>query len=167
MKIILTTLRNVWPHLNFWQFNSIAKFAHWFSLTKVKFHMANLEFFLEVETTRVQIQVLFRAMVDETLDMFPTSITISLGSFTIEFWRGWLLIEFENEVFEDLVGCGGLAKHATFVAINSKYFNYNFDAIYIYILLEQTIYCFKYLYRLFLHKFYSNILQIIYQNKLD
>ena len=113
MKIILTTLRNVQPHLYFWQFNSIAKFAHWLSLTKEKFHMANFEFFLEVEATRVQIQVLFRAMVDETLDMFPTSITISLGSFAVEFWRGWLL--FENEVFEDLVGCGGLAKHAIFV----------------------------------------------------
>ena len=77
--------------------------------------MANLEFFLEVEIIRVQIQVLFRAMVDETFDMFPTSITISLGSFAVEFLRGWLLIEFENEVFEDLVGCGGLAKHAIFV----------------------------------------------------
>ena len=65
--------------------------------------MANLEFFLEVETTRVQIQVLFRAMADETFDMFPTSITISLGSFAVEFWKGWLLVEFENEVFEDLV----------------------------------------------------------------
>ena len=77
--------------------------------------MANLEFFLEVEITRVQIQVLFRAMVDETFDMFPTSITISLGSFVVEFLRGWLLIEFENEGFEDLVDCGGLAKHAIFV----------------------------------------------------
>ena len=77
--------------------------------------MANLEFFLKVETTRVQIQVLFRAMVDETFDMFPTSITISLGSFAVEFRRGWLLIEFENEVFEDLISCGGLAKHAIFV----------------------------------------------------
>jgi len=47
--------------------------------------MINLEFFHEVETTGVQIQVLFRAMVDETFDMFPTSITISLGSFAIEF----------------------------------------------------------------------------------
>ena len=82
---------------------------------KVKFHMTNLEFFLEVEKTRVQIQVLFRAMVDETFDVFPTSITMSLGSFAVEFRRGWLLIEFENEVFEDLVGCGGLARHAIFV----------------------------------------------------
>ena len=108
MKIILTTLRNIRPHLNFWQFNSIAKFPHWLSLTKVKFHMANLEFFLEVETTRVQIQVLFRAMADETFDMFPTSITISLGSFAVEFWKEWLLVEFENEVFEDLVVVAGL-----------------------------------------------------------
>ena len=77
--------------------------------------MTNLEFFLEVETTRVQIQVLFRAMVDETFDVFPTSITISLGSFAVEFRRGWLLIEFENEVFENLVGCGGLAKYEIFV----------------------------------------------------
>ena len=83
----------------------------------MKFHLINLEFFLEVETTRVQIQVLFRAMVDETFDVFPTSITISLGSFAVEFRRGWLLVEFENEVFEDLVGCGGLAKHAIFVKI--------------------------------------------------
>ena len=79
--------------------------------------MINLEFFHEVETTRVQIQVLFRAMVDETFDMFPTSITISLSSFAVEFRRWWLLIEFENEVFEDLMGCGGLAKHAIFVKI--------------------------------------------------
>ena len=81
----------------------------------MKFHLTNLEFLLEVETTRVQIQVLFRAMVDETFDMFPTSITISLSSFALEFRRWWLLIEFENEVFEDLMGCGGLAKHAIFV----------------------------------------------------
>ena len=79
--------------------------------------MINLEFFHEVETTRVQIHVLFKAMVDETFDKFPTSITISLGSFAIEFRRGWLLVEFENEVFEDLVDCGGLAKHAIFVKI--------------------------------------------------
>ena len=79
--------------------------------------MINLEFFHEVETTRVQIQVHFRAMVDETFDMFPTSITISLGSFAIEFRWGWLLVEFENEVFEDLMGCRGLAKHAIFVKI--------------------------------------------------
>ena len=77
--------------------------------------MTNLEFLLEVEKSRVQIQVLFRVIVDETFDVFATSITISLGSFAIEFRRGWLLIEFENEVFEDLVGCGGLAKHAIFV----------------------------------------------------
>ena len=56
-------------------------------------------------------------MVDETFDMFPTSIIISLGSFAVEFRRGWLLVEFENKVFEDLVGCGGLAKHAIFVKI--------------------------------------------------
>ena len=77
--------------------------------------MTNLEFFLKIETTRVQIQVLFKAMVDETFDMFPTSITISLGSFAVKFRSGWLLIEFENEVFKDLVDCGGLAKHAIFV----------------------------------------------------
>nr|POF27359.1 hypothetical protein CFP56_14476 [Quercus suber] len=77
--------------------------------------MNNLEFFLEVETTRMQIQVLFRAMVDETFDMFPTSITISLGSCDVEFRMGWLLIEFENKVFEDHVDCDGLAKHAIFV----------------------------------------------------
>ena len=79
--------------------------------------MINLEFFYEVETTGVQIQILFRAMVDETLDMFPTSITKSLGSFAVEFQRGWLLVEFESEIFEDLMGCGGLAKHAIFVKI--------------------------------------------------
>ena len=79
--------------------------------------MINLEFFHEVETIGVQIQVLFRAMVVETFDMFPTSITISLGSFAVEFRTGWLLKEFENEVFEDLVGCGGLDKHAIFVKI--------------------------------------------------
>ena len=28
-----------------------------------------------------------------------------------------MLVEFENDVFEDLVGCDGLAKHAIFVKI--------------------------------------------------
>ena len=58
-----------------------------------------------------------------------------------------------------------------FVAINSKYFNNNFDAmIYIYIYIVaicNLLFRISCKYRLLLHETYCNRLQIIKQNKSD
>lgn len=88
----------------------------------MKFYTFNFEFVLEVATTRVQVPVIliFITMVDETFDVFPTCITISyafVAVYFIAFPRRGLIIEFESEFFEELVGCSGFVKHAIFVKI--------------------------------------------------
>ena len=59
----------------------------------------------------------------------------------------------------------------TFVTMNSKYFNDNFDAIiYIYIFIvaiNNLLFRISCRYRLLIHESYCNRLQIIEQNKLD
>lgn len=54
------------------------------------------------------------AMVDETFDLFPTSITIPLAFVAVP---RELIVEFESGVFEELVSCGGCAMHASYVKI--------------------------------------------------
>lgn len=81
---------------------------------KVKFHTIIFDFILEVATARVQNQVFYMAMVDETFDLFPTSVTIPLAFVAVP-WE--LIVEFESGVFEELVSCGGRAMHASYVKI--------------------------------------------------
>ena len=54
------------------------------------------------------------AMVDETFDLFTTSLTIPLAFVAVP---RELIVEFESRVFEELVSCGGRAMHATYVKI--------------------------------------------------